>query len=69
MPPQKFLEHTVILCFKRRFSKENSVIRLISNILAPPNKISQKNFWLATPLHYAGVKTEQMNHENSTQQI
>jgi len=28
----------VIFCFERRFSKENSVIRLESNILTP-------NFW------------------------
>jgi len=36
----KFLENIGILCFERRFSKQNSVIRLKSNILAPP-----KNFW------------------------
>jgi len=36
MPP-KFLENIVILCFERRFSKQNSVIRLKSNILPPPN--------------------------------
>jgi len=29
----KFLENTVILCFERRFSKQNSVIRLKLNIL------------------------------------
>ena len=34
MPP-KFLEHIVILCFERRYLKQNSVIRLKSNILAP----------------------------------
>jgi len=39
MSPQ-FLEHIVILCFERRFFKENSVIRLKSNILSP------QNFWL-----------------------
>jgi len=33
----KFLEHIVILCFERRFSKEISVIRLKSNILVSPN--------------------------------
>ena len=33
MAPPKFLEN-VILCFERRFSKQNSVIRLKSNILA-----------------------------------
>jgi len=38
--PPKFLENIVILCFERRFSKQNSVIRLNSNILAP------QNFWV-----------------------
>ena len=33
MPP-KFLEN-IILCFERRFSKQNSVIRLKPNILPP----------------------------------
>ena len=37
MAPPKFLEITVIFCFERRFSKQNSVIRLKSNILPPPN--------------------------------
>jgi len=32
MPP-KFLEHIVILCFERRYHKQNSVLRLNSNIL------------------------------------
>jgi len=36
MPP-KFLETIAILCFERRCSKQNSVIRLKSSILAPPN--------------------------------
>jgi len=35
--PPTFLECRVILCFERRFSKQNSVIRLKSNILAHPN--------------------------------
>ena len=35
MPP-RCLENIVILCFERRFSKQNSVIRLKSNILPPP---------------------------------
>jgi len=30
-----FLENIVILCFKRRFSKQNSFIRLKSNIVDP----------------------------------
>jgi len=33
----KFLENIVILSFERRFSKQNSVIRLKSNILPPAN--------------------------------
>ena len=45
MPP-KILENMVILCFERRFSKQNSVIRLKSNILPP-----LQNFW-------AGYATE-----------
>ena len=32
----KFLENIVTLCLERRFSKQNSVIRPKSNILAPP---------------------------------
>jgi len=43
--PPKFLENKVIFCFQRRFSKQNSVTRLKSNILPP-----KKNFGLATPL-------------------
>ena len=35
MAHPKFLENIVILCFEKRFSKRNSVIRLKSNILAP----------------------------------
>jgi len=34
--PPKFLENIAILCFERRFSKQNSVIRLKQNILAAP---------------------------------
>jgi len=33
----KFLENLAILCFEWRFSEENSVFRLKSNILPPPN--------------------------------
>jgi len=45
--PPKILENIVILCFERRFSRQNSVIRLKSNILPP------KIFGLATPLRPA----------------
>ena len=34
--PPKCLKNIVILCLERRFSKQNSVIRLKSNILSPP---------------------------------
>jgi len=34
--PPKCLENIVILCFERRFSKQNSVIRLKTNIFPPP---------------------------------
>jgi len=44
MPPPKFFEIIVILCFEKRFSRQNSVIHLKSNILAP------QNFGLATTL-------------------
>jgi len=41
----KFLEHIVILCFVRRYPKQNGVILQIWNMLALP-----KNFGLATLL-------------------
>ena len=47
--PPKFFENIVILCFERRFSKRNSVIRLKLNILPPPK------FW-------AGYATAQASH-------
>jgi len=33
----KFLEDIVILCFERQNPKQNSVMRLTSNIFVPPN--------------------------------
>jgi len=51
MPPRKFLENVVILCFERRFSKQNSVIRLKSNILAPQIFWPLPNFRAGMPLH------------------
>jgi len=44
MPLPKCLKNIVILCFDRRFSEQNSVICLKSNILDP------QIFGLATPL-------------------
>jgi len=47
----KFLENMVILCFERRFSKQNRVIRLKSNILPPSQFFDPSQiFGLATPL-------------------
>ena len=37
--PPKYFENIVVLCFEMRFSKQNSVIQLKSNILGP------QNFW------------------------
>jgi len=48
MPPQ-FLENIAILCFKRRFFKQNSVIRLKSNNLTSPKFFAPPKFlgWLS----------------------
>jgi len=44
--PKKILENIIILCFERRFSKQNSVIRLKPNILPTQNFLPpQKIFW------------------------
>jgi len=52
-PTPQFLENIVILGFERRFSKQNSVIRLKSSILTPPKMFGpQQTFGLATPLFY-----------------
>ena len=37
MAAPKFSKHIIILCLKRRYPKQNSVICLKSSILAPPN--------------------------------
>jgi len=36
----------VILCFEKRFFKQNRVIRLKSNILAPPKFLGWLRHWL-----------------------
>jgi len=36
MPPPKYLTYLVIVCFDRRYPKQNTVARLNSNALAPP---------------------------------
>ena len=35
--PSTFLEYLVILCFERRHPKQNTVVRLKSNVLPPSN--------------------------------
>ena len=48
----QFFKNIVILCFERRFSKQNNVIHLKSNIFAPRSK-----FW--SPLNiWAGYATD-----------
>jgi len=51
MPP-KCSENIVILCFERRFVKQNSVIRLKSSILA------HQILGLATPLQHGSSCTK-----------
>jgi len=43
--PQKYLENMGILCFERRFSKQNSVIRLKLNILVPKKFLGWLGHW------------------------
>ena len=56
MLPQ-FLVHIVILCFKRRYPKQNIVIRIKSNIWPPPQIFlpPTKIFGLATLVYLAHV--------------
>jgi len=54
-----FLDNINILCFEKRFSKQNSVIRLKSNILVPPNFLPPPQiFGLATPLGRSALLTQ-----------
>ena len=48
MAPPKCLENIVTLCFEKRFSKQNSVIRLKSYTLTPPKFFGHPKFlgWL-----------------------
>jgi len=55
IPPSKFLENIVILCFERRYGKQNNIIHLKSNIRDRTN-FCPPVFGLATPLntvHYS----------------
>jgi len=51
MPSPKFSKHVVILCFETRYPKQNSGIRLKSNIfpgtnfLAPPKLLGWLRYW------------------------
>jgi len=59
MPPKKISEHIVILCFKRRYPKQNSVICLKSTILVPPNILAPPKFlgWLRYCHQHAVIST------------
>ena len=63
MIPPKVLENIVILCFERRFSKQNSVIRLKSNILGPRKFLSLPNFWAD---YATGYDSLLVHHDNCT---
>jgi len=56
--PPTFSEHIVILCFKRRYPKQNSVICLKSSILPPSIFYPLPNFWAGYAADPRGV----MNH-------
>jgi len=49
-------DHIVILCFERQYPKQNSVIRLKSNILTP-EFLGWLRYWLQPTVE----KTEQQN--------
>ena len=67
-PPPQFLENIVILCFERRFSKQNSAIRLKSSILAHPKFFGPHQiFGLATPLVQAAVSWRMRSIDTSYQ--
>ena len=61
--PPKCLENIVILCFERRFSKQNGVIRLNSNILSPLIFLPPSKFlgWLRHCFMVCGVLTKTLN--------
>jgi len=66
MLPPKVLENIVILCFERRFSKQNNVFHLKSNIW-PPQKIfgPDQTFVLATPLSIPVKKKTENTAKNA----
>jgi len=43
--PSKYLENIVIVCLEKRFSKQNSLFRLKSNVLSPPKFSALPNSW------------------------
>jgi len=43
--PSKYLENIVIVCLEKRFSKQNSLFRLKSNVLSPPKFLALPNSW------------------------
>jgi len=61
--PPKFLEHAVILYFEGRFSKQNGVILLKSDILPPRNFFATPKFlgWLRN-LTYSSTMTKKLGY-------
>jgi len=53
--PPKNLENIVILWFERRFSKQNSVIRLISKILPPKKILGRLHRWFGISIRWEGA--------------
>ena len=52
--PPKFLKNIIILCFERRFAKQNRVVRLKSYIL-PPKILGWLRHWL---IRFSKLNTE-----------
>jgi len=45
MGPTNFLEDMAILSFERQYPKQNRVIRVKSNIFAPPKFLGWLRYW------------------------
>jgi len=63
MAQPKFSEHVAILCFERRYLKQNSVFRLKLNIWLHPQ------FFWPPPNFWAGYATATDHIESSRTQI
>jgi len=60
--PPKYLAYLVILCFERRYPKQNTVARLKSKILAPPKFFCpRKKLWAGYTAGQAGLFATSQN--------